>query len=70
MNNDQMDSIQLLNDRYSAVERALYSATSRLLVNELLTAKELLDGAIAHVKHEASRPTSGRPDRSRAIHLI
>jgi hypothetical protein len=53
MSGDQTDSIQLLNDRYSVVQRALYSATNRLLVNELLVARELLDGAIAYVKHPA-----------------
>ena len=54
MSEDQRDSLELLNDRYSAVERALYSATNRLLVNELLAARELLEDAIAHVEHEGA----------------
>jgi len=54
MSEDQRDSLELLNDRYSAVERALYSATNRLLVNELSAARELLEDAIAHVEHEGA----------------
>jgi hypothetical protein len=44
------DSIDLLNDAYAAVERALGACMNRQALDELLRAKDLLELAIAHVK--------------------
>ena len=48
---DLQRSIELLNNAYTAVERALYACMNRQAVDELQCAEELLELAIAHVKH-------------------
>ena len=48
---DLRRSIALLNDAYAAVERALGACMNRQALDELQSAEELLELAIAHVKH-------------------
>jgi hypothetical protein len=47
---DLRRSIDLLNDAYAAVERALGACMNRQALEELQSAEELLELAIAHVK--------------------
>jgi len=51
LSDDLRRSIELLNNAYAAVERVLYTCKNRQALDELQCAEDLLELAIAHVKH-------------------